>query len=459
MQRFMSKAFLLLVIYFMMSKINAQKLTSLEHFAIGQAVPNVVLKNVQDYSSSNFSLRQLTGKWLILDFWHQYCTSCISSMSHLNELNKAYANKVQFLLVGYTGSFNGIHPSSQGRVQKLYEAVKKRKKLDLPIAFDSVLWDKYNLQVAPYLVIVNPNGIIKAITSEVTAANIEDLIAGKSPDFRKVSEVDSSGKMEAPSYNENIPFLTNASLANGGRDTAFLYRSLLAPWNRNMGFRFTRMNRPRLPKSVEFFGINVASMYMLAYVGDKDWWYQDSLYGQFWRIPLLETSDTTIFKKDFESGKNYFCYSLTVPANKATVTGFMGVMQRDLQNYFGFEVAVEKKLMPCWKLIVTSQSKKDALQTKGAEIPLRINPGMGLKGTIEMPVLMRLIFSSGGDLTMNQVFINETGITGKININLEAFMSDFEDLRRGLLKNGLKLQRSEKEMKVVVLKGKSHYVN
>ncbi len=50
----------------------------------------------------------------------------------------------------------------------------------------------------------------------------------------------------------------------------------------------------------------------------------------------------------------------------------MEVMQRDLKNYFGYEVSEETRLMPCWKLTVVKEA--DKLKTNSKEYQGDVGP-------------------------------------------------------------------------------------
>ena len=52
-------------------------------------------------------------------------------------------------------------------------------------------------------------------------------------------------------------------------------------------------------------------------------------------------------------------------------------------------------------------------------------------------------------------FIDETGITENFDLKLDAVLTDIADIQRGLQKYGLDLEKSEKEMKVIVIRNKS----
>ncbi|MBT2561315.1 TlpA family protein disulfide reductase [Pedobacter sp. ISL-68] len=145
---------------------------------VGKPMPDFHLNDVKYYPRKKVSLNDFKGQWLILDFWNQYCGVCLSSQPRINNLQKKFKGKVQFLLVGYTGS-QYIKVSNDTSIRRLYERQRLREKLSLAIAYDSTLMHRYNIRATPYLIIIDPRGIVQGITTVVTEENINDLMAGR----------------------------------------------------------------------------------------------------------------------------------------------------------------------------------------------------------------------------------------------------------------------------------------
>ena len=70
--------------------------------------------------------------------------------------------------------------------------------------------------------------------------------------------------------------------------------------------------------------------------------------------------------------------------------------------------------------------------------------------SIYVSTLLTIMSSYNGDGLMP--FIDETGIPGLIDINISAAMTDIEDLRKALEKQGLILQKGEVKRKVLVIR-------
>jgi len=51
--------------------------------------------------AAEFSLDNYKGKWLILNYWAEWCAPCIKEIPELNELNTAYSNDLDVVAVNF----------------------------------------------------------------------------------------------------------------------------------------------------------------------------------------------------------------------------------------------------------------------------------------------------------------------------------------------------------------------
>ena len=134
---------------------------------------------VQNYSKKNVSLSDFKGQWLILDFWNRYCGVCIKSFPKMDSLQRTFDGRLKIILSGYTGSKMSRQGSDDKMIREIYERNRLSNHLDLTVAFDSVLFDRYDIYATPYLIVVDPKGNVRAITTKVYKKDIEDMMAGR----------------------------------------------------------------------------------------------------------------------------------------------------------------------------------------------------------------------------------------------------------------------------------------
>jgi len=437
---------------------------------VGQRCPDFTFSDVHYFPKKQVSLNDFKGKWLLLDCWNENCSGCIAGMPTINRMQKQFADKVQYLLVGYTGSLQGRKSVSDPTIRTLYEKVRKAGNLQLPVAFDSTFLDTHQIYAGPYCIVIDPDGIVRALTGPLNESQLTTFIAGKTPVYAVSYPPDGQEQNAEPTYDSQLPFLTKGTAANAGSDTAFLFRSLLSEWNRTIprymaGIAIdvaARISSPPQSRTrrFELIGEDLKTIYTYAYLGQWNVSTWDSaLYGNFCPHLVLETKDSVLFMQtsalwEYRSlnSKDLFCYSLTVPAAKVEKKYLMGVMQRDLQNYFGYNVTVETRKMAYWRLIVPSEKARARLRTKGqpftADTPSNGNQGIAAKN---FPIrnLANLLSVHYPD----EPVIDESGL-GNIDLTLDVLMTDDAARTKALHDQGIELVKGYKDMKCIVIRDK-----
>ncbi|ACU05055.1 redoxin domain-containing protein [Pedobacter heparinus] len=423
------KKILLSLLFLFISYIGAMAQGKENWPKIGKIFPSIKFNDVQYHPSKQLTLTDLRGKWIILDFWNFFCKSCVEEFPKLDSLQKHFAKDVKVLLVGYTGSQYSTHDDKH--IQPLFERVRKKNQLSLSIAYDSVVF--HQLQVySPLKLIIDPKGVLRAVTYRITDADMRSFIAGKEPRlpkawFRNENKV---------TYDPDLPFLLNG---NGGNDKDFLYRSVLAEFkdymNGNNQYEFNIKGN-----QMQVLGASLAALYRFAYTGAGTIHYGDPLYGRVAMMPILELKNQAPFEVDIDLRTGMYAYGISFPPDKSSKVQVMRMMQQDLQKYFGYKVEVENRKMAIWKLVVISKAPPALkLPEDVANYPFDSVRSM----------LYGITSTYGND---RYVFVDETNSKGKLDIILKCKMDDFQDVRRALRENGFDLVQGEKEMQVVVIK-------
>src|SRR5260221_7153547 len=156
---------------------------------VGKPLPDFTLNNVTHFKKRKVSSNDFRGKWLFLDFWFTGCTACIHSFRKVNAFHKEFKNDLNWVMVG-------INDTKHNKgIQELYEKLRIKQNLEMPVAYDSVLSEKWDVHSMPHIIIVDPSGVVRYITGgrNITAEKIRYLVNGKevsiypkgivSPDF------------------------------------------------------------------------------------------------------------------------------------------------------------------------------------------------------------------------------------------------------------------------------------
>ncbi len=102
-------------------------------------------------------LKDLKGKFVILDFWTYCCINCIHVLPELKKLERAYPNELVVIGV-HSAKFEGEQDS-----QNITDAVL-RYEIEHPVVNDAnhKIWSKYGVQSWPSFRIIDPEGYLVA---------------------------------------------------------------------------------------------------------------------------------------------------------------------------------------------------------------------------------------------------------------------------------------------------------
>jgi thiol-disulfide isomerase/thioredoxin len=453
------KATLILFLYILSNsspaRADAKDVNSLRP-EVGKPCPAFTLTDVTHYPKEKVTLADFKGKWLFLDFWFTGCTLCIKSFPKVSALQNMFADRIQFLLVGMNDK------KYNGNAKELFEKLRKKQGLNIAAAYDSNLVNLWNIHSMPHIIIVDPEGIVRHITGgrDMTPEKITDLLAGKVVTFYPKD-------IDRPVFNPGALATGDATLKE-----AVLFQSVLTRWtgerqNGGIGLdQFPHNDIEFLQKGWSVSMVPLIALYNYAYIGRWTWtWRDPDFYGKFYLSPILQLADSSSFNFDFKSGqgRGLFNYSLTISPGNVTQLNMMKAMQENLKTVFGYEVSLETREMPVWRLSAKTEALKQLL-TKGGNPDNGIGtPTTGYKSiaagfTIRnqpISILLHNVTSIVSE-TDFRPFLDDTGIKANIDITIAADLTDFEDIQRALRKNGLEFKLGTKKMTVLVIKDDPH---
>lgn len=417
---------------------------SINYPRTGERCPDFLLTDVQQFHKTAVTLDDFKGKWLILDFWSEYCASCISAFPKMNNIQQTFSGDVQILFIG-------IPYKDPNTIKKLYDVHRQELDLKIPIVFDEKLAVQFGVGTYPHIVVVDPEGIVRYITGgSLSEENVQDIIEGK-----KVTLRHKYNKFEAKPYsyyNKDIPFLVSG---NGGHEQDYLYRSVLA--------RATEGTPPLrfFPKQdrLEILGFPLANLYQYAYIGQISNTLHNlqdrSLYGAYWPIAVIEVHDSTLFSPNTSTKENLFSYSAHLPNKFSDVVGrntlhFREILKKDLAALFPFTAHLERRMMPCYHLRI-DEDKIEQLKSKYEEREIGQTTGRGFLGkkVSLSQIITKLTHSTDYDDTIPMVFEGED-----IEIDLEYESIYFEDIVQELKNKGIEITNGTREIYVLVIRDK-----
>ncbi|HFC00872.1 MAG TPA: AhpC/TSA family protein, partial [Phaeodactylibacter sp.] len=149
---------------------------------VGELAPNISMKSPD---GKTYSLSDLKGKVVLLDFWASWCGPCRRANPHVVELYKKY-NKKGFEV--FSVSLDGIHPKVKARLKTPEDIQKQldnaKAKWKKAIADDGLLWKyhvsdlkhwssmpakTYGVSSIPKTFLIDRNGKIAAVNARGAA--------------------------------------------------------------------------------------------------------------------------------------------------------------------------------------------------------------------------------------------------------------------------------------------------
>lgn len=366
------------------------------------------------------------GKKMIIDFFSSSCVVCFRMMPKMDSIQERHKNDLRVLLIG----------KEDQNIRSIYQRFSRRFKIKLPVAFDSTIFSQFNIEVVPIYAWIDENGIVKAITGsdEMTDENISLFINNKNI-VRAQNE-------KLQKFDPDRLLFVNG---NGGNEENMRYRSLLAEWTQSLPFYIPpSLKTTSGPDKFQALGVTVSNLYSYAYFGIPNWDVQHPYYGKIFPTPLIKNKNGDMFTPlGFDKR---FCYSLY--KSNAILSDFFisNHLRKDLEFYFGYQARLVDCNVPCWKLSVTN---KKCLPVS-IHIKAEIKSDAAGFTVLNQPIskLLQIIYRYN---PLDVPIIDCTGINYNIALNVEASMEDMRDIAKSLEPFGLKLIRSEVQMKAIIL--------
>ncbi len=131
-------------------------------------------------------LRDLRGKFVLLDFWTYCCINCMHILPELKKLERAYPNEIVVI---------GVHSAkfdTEKDSQNIREAIL-RYEIEHPVVNDAnhVIWQRYQVTSWPSLRVIDPEGyLIAGDSGEVTFEVLDQFFKKAIPYYKRKGVLD-----------------------------------------------------------------------------------------------------------------------------------------------------------------------------------------------------------------------------------------------------------------------------
>lgn len=429
--------FFLLISYAIISIVTKGQDTQIARVpVIGKPFPNYLFRDIDNHSSDSFTTNDAKGKWLILDFWNEFCSECISNFPEIQNINDAYGDKVKIVAVAYTGSMKPGQ-SSFGSIRQLVKKINKKYNFTFSVAYDSVLYKNYNI---PCYAIVDPSGVLRYLTTNLKSSSIKNILNEDFSELVKIAE----SKSPQNSIEENRKNNYNSSL--------IMQKLFLLHKRGEDVFVRNETNNSSKIQHFEISGYSLEYFYRFAYVGVLEWNSdRHSFYSDFWHYPILKIVDSSFFHTE----KKYRFLLSTI--GNLSHHDLMLSLQNTLKEVFGYTVTIDTVFSPYWSVQLVDSSFISKLRSSGGLRFAKLEGKFGGFRFHNVP-MSQVLNNLWGNFDLissrkgaGRPFIDETGLAFNIDLEIDVYTLDFDEYRRALLEKGLKLVEKSKPMRAIVI--------
>ena len=399
--------------------------------AVGQPLPNGLLLQLVNHPDRTARLSDFKGKLLILDFWATWCSASRLPLPRLDSLQQAFGDQLQVLLVSYTNARD-----NRATVTSFFEESRRPdgSRYRLPsVVEDTTLINYFPHQRIPYFAWISPEGRLGALThaEQVTAPNIRRaLTEGVMPESL-LPDID----LSQPLFTAATPPLTRmlhySVLLKGKVDDSSARSQLRREGNAETGLLL--VNMPLLDM------YHLAKRHLYPAFGDQ------GLVLAGVDSALLFREKSGLSPMDWKA-RHLYSYDLRLPPDRAK--DMYRTLLEDLNRYSGYTASLELREIDC--LLLVRKGRQDRLKSKGGEPQSRLYskkaPAMQ-----NMP-LTALVSRLNSNSALPLLVVDETGYTGRVDMEIRSGFSDLPALREALQAYGLALVPARKKVPLLVLR-------
>ncbi|MHA7129243.1 TlpA family protein disulfide reductase [Algoriphagus namhaensis] len=409
----------------------SEALSLKDSLTIGDQVPSeIVLDQVLNVTEP-ILLDDLRGKYVLLQFWAPSCTGSIASLPKVNQLLSGYRDQIELI---------PITTFPEPSVKELMESYPSLKKLQGPMVVNgSGLRTLFPHSVIPHFVLLDQMGKVLAITGleDITRENLDQLVKGESIGiFRLKSD-------------RRITLGVDEKLIAEGDEIAeknIWFQSALTGYIPNVNGSLIQ-NFEGL-SHIRMVNMPLFTLYRLAYSERS----LVDFYGRN-RMETLGFGEEELFTDksgaDYiawaEEGTHVFGYELIAPPTSDPYA----LMREDLRRFFpGIRASVQTRKQKVYALV--QQEGKQYPEAKATEKSYKAG---ATSVSMRMYPLQGFVFHLNYYYYQSSPYpiMNLTGIDYPIDMDLNAPLSNLEQLTEALRKVGLDLVEREEEINVLVL--------
>lgn len=377
-----------------------------ESLGVGDSVPGFNFKVFKASESENLSTADLNGKVMIFDFWATWCAPCIPGLSKLDSLVQRLDNEVVVLAI------------TQESEDKLKKFLTKWKGRNVFFVSDTTHIPYFPYTIVPHSVVIDKNGLVAGVTTpdDISAEMMNDLLLGKPVEF------------SPPKKPAGVGWIGKDSLIISG------FESYLSPYDSN-STTDKKLYRANGVTSLNFTNFTIPSLFREVFRMPAHSWVIDSA-----------CKDVDIYEPPF-----LFCLKIELP--DATDDDVFKEAQRILNLSLRFRGDLKEMTQDVYVLTRIKAGTRAPLSSSAQETDVTYY-GPNFKGQrIRMSHLVDYLSNEMGYL-YNKIVLDETGLSGYYDIEMEWNYADHNTLVEELHKHGLELTRKKRQVIMLLISKK-----
>ncbi len=398
---------------------------------IGDQVPDILIDKIINNDKRSIRTADYKDKLLILDFWDTSCTVCIASMPKLDSLQRVFGDQIKLLSVTY---------QPEDLITNFFKNSRYLNERNPPVHRASVVDDRllrsyFRYETNPHVVWIHKGKVVAITGGEyITSKNIQNLLDGISVDW----------VLKTERFDSTIPFVALSPLWQDASNSPYFGYSIMTGQATSVpedgGIHFIQdsvYNRTR----VAILNQDIYTTYRWLLYSTRSDEYNNKIYyiNTHPSRTVLDVKDPSriTYKKEYGdynewNNKHVLCYeNLKHGLIEKTLMAKSAI--QDLNNRLGLDVRYEKRNVKC--LVFIKTDKPVVIETPSQE-----------KGE---PTPLSFLLVNLDLLGKYPPFVDETGYTGKLNIN--KFDGTIAGLRKEMQRHNLDLIEAEREIEVMVI--------
>lgn len=395
---------------------------------LNKPCPDFVFDTLFNHNKQKVSISDMKGKFVILDCWATFCHPCIAGMPKMEKIQQRFGDTLQIFMVGLDG---------YERIKQFFELRKKENRpVNLPSASTRKMASYFKTNGVPYYIWLDDKGIVRAMTDEVTEQGVSDFIhQGKITDKQR-------SLVPPLSLRQRRYLLPVVDSIESGN---IIMNSSLTKYTREIENLMPTLKAKFITTRIRIQNHMISTLYCFAYGA------LDSGMIKYNRRVLESAHDE---KLSMPKGANYddwkyentYCYELTVPESRKK--DLLQIMRDDLKRYFGYKAYKEYRTQKC---LVLHVEKKVDMSTKSpnSEPYLKLN---GVTGGVWKNQPISKMVDIIEHYRQDKIVLDETGITGKVDFEIKADLTDVDSINNDLKKYGLRLDWADRKVEMFVIR-------